>query len=79
MGQKRKPNWVAGALFLVVHVLVARLTWRDIAVRPDAQVRGPKPFWRVASALNTGGSVAYWVLGRRTARSIEESARRKVR
>lgn len=79
MGQKREPNWAATALFLVVHVLIARLTWRDIAARPDGQVRGPKPLWRIASALNTGGSVAYWIVGRRTARSIEESVRRKVR
>jgi hypothetical protein len=28
-------------------------------------VRGPKLFWRMWSSLNTTGSVAYWLVGRR--------------
>ena len=63
----KKPNSpiLVLAYIAVVHVPVTAWTWRDIKARPDAQVRGSKPLWRVVSALNTGGSVAYWLLGRR--------------
>ncbi len=50
---------------LVIHLLVARLTWWDLRRRPDAAVRGKKRVWRVASGVNTTGSVAYWLFGRR--------------
>ncbi|HWD56612.1 MAG TPA: hypothetical protein VG346_15920 [Acidimicrobiales bacterium] len=50
---------------LVIHVIVLNLTWRDLRRRPDAAVRGKKRVWRVASALNTTGSVTYWLFGRR--------------
>ena len=35
------------ALVLVVHVIVATLTLRDLRRRPAAAVRGPKRLWRV--------------------------------
>jgi hypothetical protein len=50
---------------LVVHLLLAKLTWRDLRRRPDAAVRGKKRVWRFASSVNTTGSVAYWLFGRR--------------
>jgi hypothetical protein len=50
---------------LVIHVIVYSLTLRDLRRRPDSAVRGPKLLWRVAAALNTSGSVAYWLFGRR--------------
>ncbi len=53
------------AVALVVHLIVLELTWRDLRRRPDAAVRGPKRFWRLAASLNTTGSVAYWLFGRR--------------
>jgi hypothetical protein len=62
---KGKPNKGVLAIVAVVHVTVMALTWRDLRSRPAAQVRGPKGLWQVASALNTGGSVAYWLFGRR--------------
>ncbi len=65
MAEKRKPNKVALAAVGVVHLTVMTLTWRDLRSRPAGQVRGSKAFWRVASALNTGGSAAYWLFGRR--------------
>jgi hypothetical protein len=34
--------------------------------RPDAAVRGKKRMWRLASLLNTSGSVTYWLFGRRS-------------
>jgi hypothetical protein len=43
------------------------LTWRDLRARPAGQVRGNKKIWQVASALNTSGSAAYWLFGRRRA------------
>jgi hypothetical protein len=65
---KRKPDKVALAVIAVVHVTVMTLTWRDLRSRPAADVRGNKKAWRVASAVNTLGSVAYWIFGRRRAR-----------
>ena len=56
-------------LFLMGHVLVAAWTWRDIRQRPARQVRGSKNLWRVFSAVNTLGSVSYWLIGRRCKRS----------
>jgi hypothetical protein len=52
-------------IVFVVHLILVRLTWRDLRRRPDAAVRGQKRFWRLASGLNTSGSVAYWLFGLR--------------
>ncbi len=46
------------------HAAVA-LTWRDIDRRPADQLRGSKRLWRMASAVNTLGAVAYWLVARR--------------
>jgi hypothetical protein len=62
------------AVTLVIHVILLRFTWRDLRRRPDAAVRGPKRLWRVAASLNTTGSVAYWLVGRRSAGSVPTSA-----
>jgi len=62
---KGKPNKVVLATVAVVHLMVMALTWRDLRSRSAGQVRGPKKLWRVASALNTSGSAAYWLFGRR--------------
>ena len=64
---KRKPNKVVLAVIAVVHVAVTALTWRDLRKRSATDVRGNKKAWRVASAMNTGGSAAYWIFGRRRA------------
>jgi hypothetical protein len=64
---KGKPNRVVLAIVAVVHLTVMTLTWRDLRSRPAGQVRGNKKIWRVASALNTTGSAAYWLFGRRRA------------
>jgi len=53
------------AVALVVHLIVLTLTWRDLGRRPDAAVRGPKRLWRLAATMNTSGSLAYWLFGRR--------------
>ena len=50
---------------LFVHLIVTTLTWRDLARRSPAQIRGSAQLWRVASGLNTLGSVLYWTVGRK--------------
>jgi len=64
---ERKSNRIL--LFLIGHVLVATWTWRDIRQRPARQVRGSKALWQVFSAVNTLGSVSYWLIGLRYGRS----------
>jgi len=53
------------AVALVIHLILLALTWRDLGRRPAADVRGPKRFWRLAATMNTTGSLAYWLFGRR--------------
>jgi hypothetical protein len=50
---------------LIVHVILARFTLRDLRRRPASAVRGPKRLWRVWATTNTTGSLAYWLVGRR--------------
>ena len=59
--QQKKIVMVA----VVLNAIIASFTWRDLRRRTAALVRGPKLFWRVWSMLNTTGSVAYWLVGRR--------------
>jgi hypothetical protein len=53
------------AAVLVVHVILLALTRMDLRSRPDNAVRGNKRMWKVWSTLNTTGSVAYWLVGRK--------------
>jgi hypothetical protein len=53
------------AAALLAHVLVTAYTWRDLNRRTDAEVRGSKRVWRIASGANTIGSVAYLLFGRK--------------
>ena len=50
---------------LIVHVILARFTLRDLRRRPVSAVRGPKRLWRIWATTNTTGSLAYWLVGRR--------------
>jgi hypothetical protein len=70
---ERKPNKYVIAALAVVHVVVVTLTWRDIRSRPSGQVRGPKNFWLVISALNTGNAAVYWLVGRRRSPGTKEA------
>lgn len=56
---------------LVIHVIMLSLTWRDLSRRPAAAVRGKKGMWRLASLLNTSGSVTYWLFGRRSMSQLD--------
>jgi hypothetical protein len=62
------------AVTVVIHLTLLTLTWRDLGSRPDTAVRGRKRLWRTWSLLNTTGSIAYWMLGRRQARASEIGA-----
>ena len=62
LNQQQKMLVVA---VLIVHVILARFTLRDLRGRPASAVRGPKRLWRVWATLNTTGSLAYWLIGRR--------------
>jgi hypothetical protein len=53
------------AVVLVVHLILARSTLRDLRRRPASAVRGPKRMWRLWATTNTAGSLAYWLVGRR--------------
>jgi len=53
------------AVALVLHLILLKVTWRDLGRRPDAAVRGPKRLWRLVATMNTTGSLAYWLFGRR--------------
>jgi len=62
---KRKPNKVLLAVVGFVHLLVTAAAWRDIRGRRPEQIRGSKTLWRIVSAANTGGSLAYLLIGRK--------------
>jgi hypothetical protein len=64
---KRKPNKVLLAVIGGLHLLITAAAWRDLNGRRPEQVRGSKMLWRILSALNTGGSLAYLVIGRKSA------------
>lgn len=48
-----------------VQISLAATAWVDLARRPAAQVRGPKPLWAVAIAVNFVGPISYFAVGRR--------------
>ncbi len=54
------------AVLAVLHVIVTVLTLRDLNQRSDAQLRGPRGFWRVFAPLQMGNSALYWLVGRRS-------------
>ena len=47
-----------------VQVALAASAWIDLARRPADLVRGPKPAWALAIAVNGIGPIAYFTLGR---------------
>ena len=57
---------------LLIHVIVAVLTLRDLIRRPDTAVRGRKRLWQIAALLNTSVSVGYWLFGRKNTRQAIE-------
>ena len=55
---------VAGAA--VVELTLTAMALVDLARRPAAQVRGPKPLWVLACFVQPVGPIAYLALGRLT-------------
>ncbi len=50
-------------------VALAAAAWADLARRPRALVRGPKPVWAAVIAVNFVGPLSYFAAGRRTSDS----------
>lgn len=50
-----------------VQLSLAATAWVDLARRPAELVRGPKPAWALAIAVNFVGPIAYFTVGRRRA------------
>ena len=48
-----------------VQVCLATTAWVDLSRRSAEQVRGPKPLWAAAIAVNFVGPIAYFLAGRR--------------
>jgi hypothetical protein len=48
-----------------VQLSLAATAWVDLARRPAELVRGPKPAWALAIAVNVVGPIAYFTVGRR--------------
>jgi hypothetical protein len=67
MAKKANPLLLLAGYISIVHVPITALTWRDLRERPVTEVRGDKKIWQIASAVNTVGSVAYWLFGRKYA------------
>ncbi len=61
----RRPDKRVVIAVVAVQAVSAALAYRDLARRPDEEVRGPKLLWKVVMAVNPGNSIAYWVFGRR--------------
>jgi hypothetical protein len=62
--RKLDPRILIG--LIVVHIVATALTWRDIRHRDQSQIRGPKWVWRLASAVQMGNSLAYWLFARKS-------------
>lgn len=72
LDSKQKARLVVIAT--AVQAVVAAVTLRDIKKRPAAAVRGPKPLWRLLGTVNTTGSAAYWIIGRKRGVALASSA-----
>lgn len=61
----RKPSKPVIAVIVAGQVLSGALAWRDLARRPDGEIRGRKNLWRLFITVNPGNSIVYWLAGRR--------------
>ena len=60
-----KPSRPVLVALAVLHMIVTAITLRDLSQRSDAQVRGPRWFWRAFTPLQMGNSAVYWLVGRK--------------
>jgi hypothetical protein len=49
-----------------IEVVLTTVSLVDLARRPRAQVRGPKPLWVLGCVVQPVGPIAYMVIGRRS-------------
>ena len=49
-----------------IEVALTTVALADLARRPRAQVRGPKPLWALVCVVQPAGPIAYLALGRRS-------------
>lgn len=56
---------LAFAAMSTVQVGLAAIAWNDLAHRPQEAVKGRKPLWALAIAVNFVGPIAYLRYGRR--------------
>ena len=49
-----------------IEVVLTTVALADLARRPRAQVRGPKPLWVLGCIIQPVGPIAYLVFGRRS-------------
>ena len=70
-GDSARRKKIIGVTAAVFHVVLLALTRRDLSRRPDEAVRGPKRLWQRWALLNTTGSIAYWIVGRRRMRGLK--------
>ena len=61
----RRPQQKFAIPALLVHLAITSVVWRDIARRDPSQLRGSKAIWRALTAMNTGNSLLYLLVGRR--------------
>jgi hypothetical protein len=57
-----------GAILIgsALEVVLTTVALADLARRPRAQVRGPKPLWVLGCVVQPFGPIAYLVFGRRS-------------
>ena len=61
-----KPSRPVIVVLVVLHIIVTAITLKDLSQRSDAQIRGPRWFWRAFTPLQMGNSVVYWLVGRKS-------------
>ena len=61
----RRPKQKLAIPALLAHLAITSVVWRDIARRDPSQLRGSKAIWRALTAMNTGNSLLYLLVGRR--------------
>ena len=47
-----------------IQIALAATAWVDLARRPRDRIRGPKPLWAAAIAVNFVGPLTYFTVGR---------------